>query len=457
MIRENWAENAFFYHIYPLGLCSAPAVNDLVTPATPRLFVLHDWLDHLETLGVNAVYLGPVFESSSHGYDTVDYFKIDRRLGTSETLTQLTTALHQRGIRIILDAVFNHVGRDFWAFRDLQNNGQKSAFKDWFHGLDFENSSPYNDPFSYEGWNGHHSLVKLNLHNPEVRQHLLDAVHNWIQVYDIDGLRLDAADCLTLGFLEELAVFSKNQRPDFWLLGEIIHGDYRQWANDKTLDSVTNYECYKGLWSSHNDHNYYEIAFSLQRQFGSQGIYKNLPLYNFADNHDVDRLASTLDNPAHLYPLHCLLFTIPGVPSIYYGSEWGLEGKKKDGNDGPLRPALDISLAAQDSSNPGLASAISQLAAIRKNSDALRHGSYQEIFVSSEQFAFSRQTADEKVIVVINSADQPVTLEIKLSGTRHTHFRDLLNHEKTYSAENDSLLIEIAPCWAAILSAAHIN
>ena len=311
---SDWARNAVFYHIYPLGFCGAPAANQRDQPAQDRLGAIEDWIGQMRLLGANALYLGPLFESSSHGYDTSDYFQVDRRLGSNAGLARLVAALHEQGIRVVLDGVFHHVGRDFWAFRDVQTHGRESAYCDWFAGLRFEGRSPYGDPFVYDGWNGHYNLVKLNLHNPAVRQHLFQAVQFWIEEFAIDGLRLDAADCLDQGFLAELAGWCRRLRPDFWLLGEVIHGDYRGWAGPELLNSVTNYECYKGLHSSHNERNYFEIAYSLNRQFGPDGIYRELPLYAFADNHDVDRVVSVLGSPAHLYPLHCLLFTMPGCP-----------------------------------------------------------------------------------------------------------------------------------------------
>ena len=370
----DWISSAVFYHIYPLGLCGAPPRNDFTSPPVARLEALHPWLDHLETLGVTAVYLGPVFEASSHGYDTADYFHVDRRLGTEETLAILSDALHARGIRLVLDAVFNHVGRDFWAFRDLQQQGESSSYADWFQNVRFGEQSPYGDPFSYEGWGGHYSLVKLNLDNGAVRSHLFDAVSAWIERFHIDGLRLDAADCIAPDFLRALAEHVRSRKQDFWLMGEIIHGDYRAWANPETLHSVTNYECFKGLYSSFNDKNFFEIAYALNRQFGEGGLYRGIDLYNFADNHDVNRIASLLKQSAHLFPLHILLFTMPGVPSIYYGSEWGICGEKNEGDDSPLRPAIDLAVLEAAPPQPGLPGVISRLARIRAASSALQRG-----------------------------------------------------------------------------------
>ena len=275
---NNWFKQALFYHIYPLGFCGAPAANDFHSQPVSRLEKVGDWLDHIQGMGLNAIYLGPLFESTSHGYDTADYFTVDRRLGTNEDLAKLSRDLHKRGMHLILDGVFNHVGRDFWAFKDVIVYGEASRYKDWFSNLRFGQSSPYNDPFSYESWNGHFNLVKLNLDNPEVKDHLFNAVAMWIRDFGIDGLRLDTADCLNMQFIRELSAFCRGIRPDFWMMGEVIHGDYRQWVNPKGLDSVTNYEAYKGLYSSHNDGNYFEIAYSLNRQFGGGGMYEDLLL-----------------------------------------------------------------------------------------------------------------------------------------------------------------------------------
>jgi len=450
----HWAYDSVFYHIYPLGFCGAPPKNNFCSPVNPRLEQLYSWLEHLQGLGVNALYLGPVFESTAHGYDTADYYHVDRRLGSNEMLSRLSSVLHQKEVRLILDGVFHHVGRDFWAFRDVLEHLEKSAYCGWFYRLDFHKRSPYNDPFAYEGWNGHYSLVKLNLHNPAVKDHLFQAVDMWIREFDIDGLRLDAADCIDVAFLKELAAFCKSRRPDFWLMGEVIHGDYRKWVNAETLDSVTNYECYKSLYSSHEDKNYFEIAYALNRQFGETGLYRNFPLYTFADNHDVNRVASLLKNPAHLYPLYSLLFTMPGVPSIYYGSEWGIEGKRTGGNDQALRPWLDLSDVSHNSPHRDLSRVIGRLAQIRRHSDALRYGDYRQLLVSHEQFAFARQTREECVIVAVNAADKPIPFELVLPVTGRSQLLDLLNEGDNFPLHGGKVHIDVVkPCWSRIMIA----
>jgi cyclomaltodextrinase len=443
----HWAWDSFFYHVYPLGLCGAPARNDFGAAPVARLERLYGWIGHMRELGVNALYLGPLFESSGHGYDTADYWHLDRRLGTDETLSGVIAAYHEAGIRVILDGVFNHVGRDFWAFRDVLANGEASPFRDWFAGLQFGGRSPYGDPFTYEAWSGNFDLVKLNVSHPDVRGHLFGAVESWIRDFDIDGLRLDAADVLDLDFQRALAAFCRDLRPDFWLVGEVVHGNYRRWANPQTLDSVTNYETYKGLYSSLADHNYFEIAFALNREFGPNGLYRDLPLYNFTDNHDQDRVASKVSRRA-LYPLHCLLFTMPGVPSIYYGSEWGLDAKRRPGDDSPVRPELEIATAASGGSEPALAQTIARLARIRAESAALRYGGYRQLHVAAEQLAFARETDGQTVVVMLNSAEAAAT--VKVAAPRDGEWRDLLDGS-TVTAEGGVLSAEVPPSWARML------
>lgn len=451
---NSWAQDALFYHVYPLGQCGAEERNDFLSPPKGRLEQLHAWIDHLRWLGADALYLGPLFESTAHGYDTADYYHVDRRLGTEDTLAGLTAALHAAGIRVVLDGVFHHVGRDFWAFADLRQNGEQSPYRDWFVGVDFSKRSPVGDPFVYDAWEGHFDLVKLNLHHPQVREHLFGAVRSWVERFDIDGLRLDVAYALDPGFVRDLASFCRSLRPDFWLLGEAIHGDYRRLAGPELLDAVTNYECFKGLYSSHNDRNYFEIAHSLNRLFGDSGLYRELTTYNFADNHDVNRVASTLRNPAHLYPLHLLLFTMPGVPSIYAGSEWGIEGMKVAGDDRPLRPVLSSPAdAAARGRYPDLAQAIVRFSAVRRNSAALRRGSYRQCHVAAEQFAFERKHAGEQVIIAVNAAAAPVQLDIQCPQQDSRSFEDQLEPGTSFGVRRDRLRVELPPYWGRVLSA----
>ena len=449
-MNSGWIKDAIFYHIYPLGLCGAPRSNDLNLPVMTRLDSLSPWLDHIQALGANAIYLGPVFQSTSHGYDTMDYYQVDRRLGNNDTLVRFADEVHRRGMRLVLDAVFNHVGRDFCAFRDVLEKKESSPYRDWFYNLRFGEQSPKGDPFQYESWQGHFSLVKLNLQHPHVRAHIFDAVGMWMDKFGIDGLRLDAADCIEMDFLQALHEFVKSRKPEFWLMGEVVHGDYRQWVNSNTLDSVTNYAAYKGLYSSLNDGNYFEIAYGLNQQFGEQGQYRDLLLYNFVDNHDVDRVASKLRKPAHLFPLYILLFTMPGLPSIYYGSEWGITGIKEKWSDDQLRPTLDISKLKNDSPKPDLAAAISRLSQIRDNSRALKSGKYREIFLDHQQMVFLREVEGEKVLVALNSSEEEKNINFHVPFASG-YLMDQLNPGDSYVIRGGSVSLPLQSNWGRIL------
>jgi len=447
---SEWAQDAVFYHLYPLGACGAPARNDLISNPEPRLESLIPWIGHAAGLGATALYLGPVFESGTHGYDTVDYFHVDRRLGTEPLLAEIVAEAHRHGVRVILDAVFGHVGRDFWAFRDVRDHGANSAYCQWFRGLDFGKPGPFGDRFRYEHWKDAPELPRLELSCPDVRSHLFAAVDYWASSFRIDGLRLDSADWLDTEFLSALRRHCNHLSPDFWLMGEVIHGDYRRWANPDALHSVTNYEVYKGLWSSHADHNFFEIAYSLDRQFGRHGIYRGIALYNFADNHDVNRVASMVPERAHLFPLYCLLFTIPGVPSLYAGSEWGITGTRTRTDDRALRPCLDLGTMRRNYSSD-LPDAIRRLIAVRRGSEALRRGDYRQLAVASEQLAFLRQTPQEAVAVVVNAAPSEQTVTLDLREWSNARLVDLLNPPASYRVERGRARIDVPARWTRVL------
>lgn len=397
----GYINESIIYNIYPLGFCGAPRDND--GKLVYRLDKIYDCIEHLKKMSVNVIVFNPLFESSRHGYDTIDYRKVDCRLGDNDSFKKICNTLHENGIKVILDGVFNHVGRDFFAFKDVQQNLGNSRYCNWFQNLNFGGRSPKGDPFWYEGWAGYYELVKLNLHNDEVVNYLLDSVKFWIDEFDIDGLRLDAADCIDLEFFRKLRNVCKSKKPDFWLYGEITHGDYNIWANDNLLDSVTNYECYKGIYSSHNDHNYFEIAHSLSRQFGNGGIYRNIYTYNFVDNHDVNRIASDLKDKNHLENVYTLMYTMPGVPSIYYGSEYGIEGKRTQDSDYELRPCLDLNNI--ENANYDLLNHIIKLGKVRLALDALKYGKFDNVNIMNEKLVYKRFTDNQTVFVAFNLTD----------------------------------------------------
>ena len=415
-----WAYESVFYQIYPLGFCGAPFENDGVL--TPRIRKVINWIPHIKNLGANAIYFSPVFESDTHGYNTRDFRKIDVRLGTNEDFADVCQALHKEGIKVVLDGVFNHVGRGFWAFQDVLEKRWDSPYKDWFH-ISFDGNSNYNDGLWYEGWEGNYDLVKLNLCHPDVKQHIFDSIRSWVEEFDIDGLRLDVAYCLDENFVRELRAFCDSLKPDFFLVGEMLHGDYNRLMNDSMLHSATNYECYKGLFSSFNSMNMFEIIHSLLRQFGPENwtLYRGKHLLCFVDNHDVSRIASNLTNEQHLPLIYALCFGMPGIPCVYYGSEWGAKANKSEG-DPALRACFDAPVEND------LTAWISKLAAAKKASNALNYGDFRSVVLTNRQCIFERKTDSERVLVAINADNVPYTAHFDAGCgtavdliTGHTH------------------------------------
>ncbi len=396
-----WYDESVFYQIYPIGFCGAPRENDGVYEN--RIKKVIDWIPHIKEVGCNAIYFSPIFQSDAHGYDTRDYKTIDCRLGNNEDFKMVCEKLHENGIKVVLDGVFNHVGRGFWAFRDVMEKKWDSPYKDWFH-ISFDGNSGYNDGFWYEGWEGHYELVKLNLRNPAVVSYILECVDFWVKEFDIDGLRLDVAYCLEQDFLRTLRWHCNSVKEDFVLVGELLHGDYNLFVSEDKLHSCTNYECYKGLHSSFNSENMFEIIHSLIRQFGPDNwcLYRGKHLLSFVDNHDVTRIADMLQKKEHLPLIYGLLFGMPGVPCIYYGSEWGARGKKQDG-DPALRPCFD-----NPESNE-LTEFISKLAEAHKGSKALCYGDFKSVVLTNKQAIFQRQAENERVLVAINIDSEPYT------------------------------------------------
>lgn len=390
-----WAYESVFYQIYPLGFCAAPFENDGVLEH--RIRKVGEWIPHIKKLGCNAIYFSPIFESDTHGYNTRDYRMLDRRLGTNEDFKELVEQFHKEGIKVVLDGVFNHVGRGFFGFQDVLEKREASKYRDWFY-LHFDGNSCYNDGFYYEGWEGNYDLVKLNLRHEPVVQYLLESVDMWIREFDIDGLRLDVAYCLDHDFVKRLRNFTDAGKKDFFLLGEMLHGDYKVLVNDEMLHSATNYECYKGLYSSFNSMNMFEIVHSLLRQFGPEEwtLYKGKHLLAFVDNHDVSRIATMLQNPKHLPLIYALCFGMPGIPCVYYGSEWGALGDKHDGD-----PALRLSYE-----NPQwneLTEYLARLSEVKKASSALNYGEFRSVLLTNRQCIFERKTQEERILAAINA------------------------------------------------------
>ena len=416
-----WYDEAVFYHIYPLGLTGAPKQNTYGEPVH-RLNTLLPWIGHMKGIGCNAIYIGPLFESVGHGYETTDYKKLDTRLGTNEDLTHFVAECHKQGIRVILDGVFNHTGRDFFAFQDIKQNRENSQYKDWYCDVNFWGNNSYNDGFSYANWGGYDLLAKLNQKNPAVKDYICDVVRFWVREFDIDGIRLDAADVMDFEYMKALRNVANEVKQDFWLMGEVIHGDYSRWANDGTLHSVTNYILHKALYSAHNDHNYFEVAHTIQ--YVNNMVGKNLKLYTFVDNHDVERIYTKLNNKAHFEPVHVMLYTLPGIPSLYYGSEFGIEGRKERNSDDSIRPALNYDDYKDAVHTNPCTRLIATLGKLRRNIKALCYGEYKQLELQTTHFAYARILDGKSVITTVNNSDHEVDMNIEAGtmtqGADHT-------------------------------------
>lgn len=411
-----WFEESVFYQIYPLTLCGAPADHELLPAAAPgalppdgvsapahRILRLTDFAPYLRTLGVRAVYLNPLMESDTHGYDTRDYRLPDRRLGSAEDVKAVVAAFHENGIRVVFDGVFNHAGRGFFAFQDVKRYGRESRYRDWFH-LDFNGDSPYGDGFWYEGWEGHYELVRLKLENPELQQYLFESVRLWFHEFDIDGLRLDVAYLLPLWFISMLKQEMRALKPDAFLLAEILGDNAGRFYSEGQADAITDYPGYKALWSSFNSLNLFELAHTVRRNYLE--MYRGQRLFSFADNHDVERIASRLTDPEKLPLIYALLLTLPGIPCIYYGSEWGTEGRKEAGSDASLRPAF---AAPQPNA---LTEQISALIHLRNDTPELSSGSYRELLLTNRSFAFAREYEGNVSTVAVNLDSETAELHL---------------------------------------------
>ena len=446
---STWYEQAIFYHMYPLGMTGAPKTN-IQTEVTDRFKELDQWIPHIHSLGCNAIYIGPLFESSSHGYDTRDYKLVDRRLGTNESFREFTKLCHENGIKVVVDGVFNHTGREFFAFKDIQEKKWDSPYKDWYKGVNFGWQSPLGDPFGYEAWQGHFELPCLNLYNLQVKDYLFDVIRFWVNEFDIDGIRLDCANILDFNFMKEMRAKTASMKPDFWLMGEVIHGEYGRWVNPEMLHSVTNYELHKSIYSGFNDHNFFEIAHNVRRleAIGRQ-------LYTFLDNHDEDRIASKLKVKEHLYPVYTCLMTLPGIPSIYYGGEWATEGRRTSTCDDDLRPCILAQKIPE--LNCKLTDFISKLGKIHQENEELHTGKYQELLLTNRQYAYARWGNNSLIITALNNDDNEAILNIPVP-IQAREAVDLLNRDDTTSNENTVLSIQngrleikLKGNWGAVL------
>jgi cyclomaltodextrinase / maltogenic alpha-amylase / neopullulanase len=405
------SECEIWYHVYPLGFLAAEAENPAPGasdgPVVHRLPELIGWLDYLAGLGVTALLVGPIWESESHGYDVIDPLRVDRRLGTEEDLVTLIEACHRRSIKVALDAVFNHVGRGHPHFRDVLAHRLQSAWRDWFE-IDFGWAGP--DGFAYANFEGHNRLVKLNHANSQVLNWAVDVAKFWIE-RGIDGFRLDAAYAISPSFLAAFADRSRAIRPDFFLVGEVIHGDYARFAQETHVESITQYELWKAIWSSLNDGNFFELAHALKRH---AGYCQHFAPWTFVGNHDTTRIATQLNDPRHLGHALAVLFTVPGIPAIYAGDEQGAEGTKyhRAGGDAEVRrppPHLPGELTGN---RLDLWHLHRDLIAVRRARPWLATGALSVTRVTNRTMTFEVRANANRLVTVLNIEDKAVRCQM---------------------------------------------
>lgn len=380
----GWAEHAIWWQVYPLGFTGA-----LHAEPGHRLPQLVDWLDYARDLGVSGLQLGPVFASETHGYDTVDHFRIDPRLGDDADFDKLVAAARERGLHLLLDGVFNHVGRGF------------AAPDHWFR------RTANGDPAVFEG---HDNLVALNHDEPEVVDHVARVMRHWIE-RGASGWRLDAAYAVPPAFWRAV----RERLPDAWLVGEVIHGDYGAYLRDSGLDAVTQYELWKAIWSSFNDRNLFELAWALERH--NDVLAHGVPL-TFVGNHDVTRLATRLDHDGHVGHALAVLFTVAGVPSVYYGDEQAFRGLKEDraGGDDAVRPPFPATPADLAPYGWPVYRTHQRLIGVRRRNPWLTGARTTPVHLTNEAAAFQTSDGDHRIVTLLNVGDSPAEIPIDAAG-----------------------------------------
>jgi glycosidase len=452
----EWTKTAIVYHIYPFGFFGAPKYGQDENATTNRLLEIRNFYDHFEKLGINVIQFGPLFESVSHGYDIIDYVKIDHRLGTNDKFEQITTELHNMNIKVIIDGVFNHVSREFDSFKDIQAHKEKSWRKHW-HFVDFSRDNPYKDGFDYQNWEGHYELVKLNLNEKDVRDYLFSVCNYWLKEIGIDGWRLDVAYLIGTNFWREFRQVCKKIKPDCLLIGEMIHGPYDKWVGPELLDAGTGYQVYKSIWSAINSRNMYELKSILERSFHQEwGLFRNIALLNFLGNHDCTRIRSILKDDRYIFPAFLFLLTTNGIPKIYYGDEIGLKGVKTEQSDDNVRQMMPRSSAEWPLVGKDIFRTIQKFIQIRKNNHALTHGDLVPVFADSNILTFIRRSTKQTLLIIININFEKTETTIPLwNHNLDGHkFVEILEQggEKEYIVRNNELHIsELYPCWGRVL------
>jgi glycosidase len=395
----SWVEHVIWWHVYPLGFVGAG--HHRTEPHALRR--LEGWLDHLVSLGANGLLLGPVFTSSSHGYDTTDYFHVDPRLGDDADLDRLVIACHDRGIRVLLDGVFNHAGREFPPVAQALAEGAGSPAAEWVSRLYDHGGTVTADYFE-----GHDTLVTLNHASPRVQEFVRDVMLHWLR-RGIDGWRLDAAYAVPASFWAAVMPGVRQEFGEAWFVGEMIHGDYAGYVAESGIDSVTQYELWKAVWSALDSVNLHELDWTLRRH---RDLIEHVLPMTFLSNHDVTRVASQVRDHRHLTHAVALLGFLPGVPSVYYGDEFGLEAVKEQrpGGDDAVRPEFPQARGRFSNPHPEVEAAYRRMLGLRR-----RHPWLVDAVVTTDQVAndhlvvhaAARREPGQRLSLVLNLADRP--------------------------------------------------
>lgn len=386
----SWSEHVIWWHVYPLGACGAPIRDPHPTPGH-RLTRLLNWLDYAAGLGTSGLLLGPVFQSSTHGYDSVDQFRIDPRLGDETDFAALIDACHARGMRVVLDGVFSHVGREHPAVAAALAGGPDSAEGELFD-IDWQHP----DGARPRVFEGHDALVRLNHASPRARDYAAEVMNHWLD-RGADGWRLDAAYSVDNAFWADVLTRVRARHPQAWFLGEVIHGDYPAFVRDSTVDTVTQYELWKAIWSSLKESNFFELDWTLTRH--NEFLESFVP-QTFIGNHDVTRIASTVGPDRAVLAL-AILMTVGGLPSVYYGDEQGATGTKEERADGDdaVRPPLPETPAELLPFGKEVLRAHQELIGLRRRHPWLTHATTRTLALTNTHYVYQAE-ADGNLLTV---------------------------------------------------------
>jgi cyclomaltodextrinase len=403
-VMPDWVRHAIWWQVYPLGFVGAFPAAPPPGPGEHRLSRLVNWLDHAIELGASGVTLGPVFASRTHGYDTTDHFRIDPRLGDDTDFDRLIGEAHRRGLRVLLDGVFNHVGTEFPRYRAAIEHADPEAVQ-WFRGR----------PGRFHTFEGHGELVTLNHGNPAVVDYAVEVMGHWLS-RGADGWRLDAAYAVPESFWAQVLPRVRAAHPDAWFVAEVIHGDYSGFVQGSTADSVTQYELWKAIWSSLNDRNFHELDWALQRHNGFLETFSPL---TFVGNHDVTRIASKLDRPEHLGHALVVMFTTGGVPSIYAGDELGYRGIKEDraGGDDDVRPEFGSPPTMSGGNDADVLNLHRYLIGLRRRNPWLHESRTSALRLENRFYLYETRCGENALTVALNLDDVAKPLPVaELTG-----------------------------------------